>query len=83
MPSVSVIFIPRLECQPFPKTRGRITVDGLSAPVEIFRDRYGVPHVFGRNGIEVVVGASGLAPEALVRSYLDGTLRSGENVCDH
>ncbi len=34
--------------RPFPKTRGRITVSGISAPVEIFRDRYGVPHIYAR-----------------------------------
>ncbi len=35
--------------RPFPKTRGRITVSGISAPVEIFRDRYGVPHIYARS----------------------------------
>ena len=34
--------------QPFPKTRGSITLEGLSAPVEIFRDRYGVPHIYAQ-----------------------------------
>ena len=34
--------------QPFPKTRGSITLEGLSSPVEIFRDRYGVPHIYAR-----------------------------------
>jgi len=33
---------------PYPKTRGRITLEGLSAPVEIFRDRYGVPHIYAQ-----------------------------------
>jgi penicillin amidase len=35
--------------QAFPKTRGRITVEGIIAPVEIFRDRYGVPHIYARS----------------------------------
>ena len=33
----------------YPKTRGKITLEGLSAPVEIFRDRYGVPHIYARS----------------------------------
>ncbi len=32
----------------YPKTRGKIALEGLSAPVEIFRDRYGVPHIYAR-----------------------------------
>jgi len=31
--------------RPLPRTRGRIRVRGLDAPVEIRRDRWGVPHV--------------------------------------
>ncbi|MBN2553360.1 MAG: penicillin acylase family protein [Spirochaetales bacterium] len=34
--------------QPLPRTRGRTTLEGLGAPVEIFRDRYGVPHIYAR-----------------------------------
>ncbi len=34
--------------QPYPQTRGRVRVQGLSAPVEILRDRYGVPHIYAR-----------------------------------
>ncbi len=34
--------------RPYPKTRGRITVEGVSAPVEIYRDRYGVPHIYAQ-----------------------------------
>ena len=33
---------------PYPQTRGRIRVEGISGPVEILRDRYGVPHVYAR-----------------------------------
>jgi len=33
---------------PFPQTRGRIQLEGLSKPVEILRDRYGVPHIYAR-----------------------------------
>ena len=35
------------------------------------------------SGIEVVVGASAEAPESLARQYLEGTLVTGANICDH
>jgi ATP-binding protein involved in chromosome partitioning len=38
---------------------------------------------FAQSGIEVVVGAPAETPDALARAYLDGTLVSGENLCDH
>ena len=39
--------------------------------------------LFSEHGIEVVIGAPAETPENLVNSYLAGTLKSGENVCDH
>jgi predicted Fe-Mo cluster-binding NifX family protein len=39
--------------------------------------------LFTENGIKVVVGAPAGEPEALVRAYLEGTLATGANVCDH
>jgi predicted Fe-Mo cluster-binding NifX family protein len=39
--------------------------------------------LFAQNDIKVVVGASALAPEELVKQYLDNTLKVGGNVCDH
>lgn len=39
--------------------------------------------LFAEQGIRVVVGAPADAPEALVAAYLDGSLVSGENLCDH
>ena len=39
--------------------------------------------LFAEHGIEVVVGVEGGTPEALVAAYLDGTLRGGQNICDH
>jgi len=33
---------------PWPQTGGRIVLEGLSAPVEILRDRSGVPHIYAR-----------------------------------
>jgi penicillin G amidase len=32
--------------RPWPRTRGRLRVPGLEAPVEVMRDRRGVPHVY-------------------------------------
>lgn len=39
--------------------------------------------LFEQNGIKVIIGAPSLEPEALVKSYLDNTLQSGINACDH
>jgi len=39
--------------------------------------------LFDQQGIAVVVGAAQLEPEALVRQFLEGSLASGTNVCDH
>jgi predicted Fe-Mo cluster-binding NifX family protein len=39
--------------------------------------------LFADQGIEVVVGAPSAPPERLVSDYLEGRLRSGENLCDH
>ena len=39
--------------------------------------------IFAEQGIEVLVGAPAESPDTLARSYLDGTLQSGENTCDH
>ena len=39
--------------------------------------------LFSEQGIAVVVGAPAGTPEELVRGYIEGTLRTGGNVCDH
>ena len=39
--------------------------------------------LFAENGIQVVVGAFSVAAEALVKQHLAGTLKTGDNVCDH
>ncbi|MBN2372254.1 P-loop NTPase [bacterium] len=39
--------------------------------------------LFTQNGIKVVTGAPGDEPKKLVESYLAGTLKTGENICDH
>jgi predicted Fe-Mo cluster-binding NifX family protein len=38
---------------------------------------------FERSGITVVSGAASEPPGDVVRAYLDGTLVTGENACDH
>ena len=39
--------------------------------------------LFSENGITVVVGAPGDTPEEVAAQFLAGTLKAGENVCDH
>jgi ATP-binding protein involved in chromosome partitioning len=39
--------------------------------------------LFDQNGIKVVIGASSGTPEELVSAYLQETLKTGENICDH
>ena len=44
------LFLTRLQ---FPKTNGRMAVEGLRAPVEVLRDRYGVPHIYARSAHDI------------------------------
>jgi len=39
--------------------------------------------LFGENGIQVCVGAPVASPAEIVAAYLDGTLETGSNLCDH
>lgn len=39
--------------------------------------------LFARNDIEVVIGATTGSPEELVSAYLQDTLETGDNICDH
>ncbi len=39
--------------------------------------------LFEENGIQVIVGAASEPPETLVDQYLNGSLQTGENICDH
>jgi len=39
--------------------------------------------LFGEQGVTVVTGASMADPVAVVQQFLEGTLVTGENVCDH
>ncbi|MCB0030719.1 MAG: penicillin acylase family protein, partial [Anaerolineales bacterium] len=35
--------------RPFPKTDGRVELDGLSAEVTVIRDEMGIPHIYAEN----------------------------------
>ncbi len=39
--------------------------------------------LFAANNVKVVTGASSEDPDSIVKSYLDGSLVTGANVCDH
>ena len=39
--------------------------------------------LFAESGVKVCVGAPVAAPAEIARAYLDGTLETGANVCDH
>lgn len=39
--------------------------------------------LFCQQGIEVIVGAPVGAPEEIVSAYLNGSLATGQNLCDH
>ena len=39
--------------------------------------------IFAEQNIEVVVGAKPDSPEAIATAYLEGTLETGGNICDH
>jgi Mrp family chromosome partitioning ATPase/predicted Fe-Mo cluster-binding NifX family protein len=39
--------------------------------------------LFSQNGIQVVVGAPAEKPQDVISAYLAGTLKAGQNVCDH
>ncbi|MCJ7522387.1 MAG: NifB/NifX family molybdenum-iron cluster-binding protein [Dehalococcoidia bacterium] len=39
--------------------------------------------IFQENRIEVIVGAQGDDPEQIVLAHIQGTLTTGDNVCDH
>lgn len=39
--------------------------------------------LFAQQGIKVLTGAPALAPEELVTQYMENSLQTGANVCDH
>ncbi|MDA0302581.1 MAG: penicillin acylase family protein, partial [Chloroflexi bacterium] len=40
----------------FPQVDGVLRVDGLSAPVDVIRDRHGVPHIFAQTDADALFG---------------------------
>jgi ATP-binding protein involved in chromosome partitioning len=39
--------------------------------------------LFNQKGIEVVSGAPVETPQTLVAAFLEGSLQTGQNLCDH
>lgn len=39
--------------------------------------------LFAKQNIKVLIGAPQISPEEIVTQYLKGTLKCGENCCDH
>jgi ATP-binding protein involved in chromosome partitioning len=39
--------------------------------------------LFAQYGIDVVIGATTGSPQAIATAYLDGSLQTGANICDH
>jgi len=39
--------------------------------------------IFAEHNIEVIVGAKSETPEEIVTAYLNGTLETSDNICDH
>jgi predicted Fe-Mo cluster-binding NifX family protein len=39
--------------------------------------------LLAENGIDVVIGAPAQSAEAVANAYLQGTLQTGANICDH
>lgn len=57
---IASTLITGLDRRRLPQTRGEIRLNGLSGTVEIIRDRWGVPHIFG-DTLEDVLFAQGFA----------------------
>ena len=52
--NLSVLASHRLLRQPKPRYNGILRVRGLSAPVEIFRDGWGVPHIYAKTASDAI-----------------------------
>ena len=39
--------------------------------------------IFAANGIRVIYGVASDTPESIAKAFLDGTIVSGDNLCDH
>ncbi len=42
--------------RPLPRTSGRMNLPGLSAPVEVRRDRWGIPHIYAETNEDLFAG---------------------------
>ena len=62
-----------------PKWLGEMNVDIIIAGGMGMRAQ----QLFTANNVKVVVGASGGNPEDIVKAYLDNSLVTGANLCDH
>jgi penicillin amidase len=51
-----VLFLRYELTKSFPQTTGVVSVEGLSSPVQIYRDRLGVPHVFAQDDEDLMFG---------------------------
>src|SRR5512140_901405 len=52
--SLTVLATHRLLRQPSPRYKGSLRMKGLSAPVEVLRDPWGVPHIYAKNTPDLV-----------------------------
>ncbi len=56
LPSNPLLALTRLYRRPLPRVSGTLRASGLRAPVEVLRDRWGVPHIYARSTEDVVFG---------------------------
>ena len=42
--------------RPLPEVAGDILIDGASAPIEVLRDRYGIPHIRAASRADAIIG---------------------------
>jgi ATP-binding protein involved in chromosome partitioning len=62
-----------------PKWLGELGVDSIIAGGMGMRAQ----ELFAANNVKVVVGATGGKPEDIVKAFLENTLTTGSNICDH
>jgi ATP-binding protein involved in chromosome partitioning len=77
--SVDNLVPPPHEPGVLPKWLGDMKVDVIIAGGMGMRAQ----QLFSANNVKVVVGASTGKPEDIVHSYLNDSLTTGDNVCDH
>lgn len=52
----AILFLRYQLTKSFPETTGVVSADGLSAPVQVYRDQLGVPHIFAENDEDLMFG---------------------------